>query len=414
LKQGVEDIQAIQHKIIANHEHRSAPLNLSFADVGLSRHGWLNHADKAGVSYSREQGDSESVPVSWADFGAKTMIHLAEKTLSLDGETLQQVAVAATMTEDFAAAQRLFARLLTADPQRVKNVTTYFERAQTGYQNSAEGSARTRFAASKALFKDRKFADGMQLLTGLQQELAANSSLQSLLKEVDRYRSTMRRQFQIDDAGNPITAFERLIRAVFGGEVKVDQSTGEIEACYDFSNIDQLRDWSIIEWFGKDSVKPDWRPGSGVMNCAGMNTILAWKFPVDDFSVTADVTYLDSSHRFVIYSCMNKEKPYGIWAWCREGRAKIWKGKVSDFGWYSSARFIWRPGEKAEVTFGYDGNSEFPFGIEVNHHTGVRGQLVRERGLIGFSFDGGRGTIGNVRIKGTLDPQQLKQLMDLR
>jgi hypothetical protein len=220
----------------------------------------------------------------------------------------------------------------------------------------------------------------------------------------------VRRQYQIDDVGNPITVFERTIRNVFAGDVTVDELTGNIEATYDFSTPEQLRDWSIVDYFGKESMKPDWRHTNSSMSCSGMNTILIWKFPLNALSISADMTFLDATHKVVIYTEMSKDKPYGTFAWCRDGQSRIGRGKVNDWGWFSKTRFIWRTGELANVAFSYDPDSKYPLDVEVNGECAVRGQFPHGRGQFGFCFDGGRGTITNVHIKGVLDMDQLKLL----
>jgi hypothetical protein len=410
LKKDVENIQTLQEKLLKTSESRNSFADIPLQDLGLQTKGYFKQATKTGICYAPAAGDDGTKCIPWNEFGARPMIRLVGRLLPSDGETLQQLSMAATTVEDYPAAQQFFSKLLTTDPQRVKNLTAYFDRAQTGYKNSAEGSARGQLTAAKALFTSRKFTEGMERLTALQQELASNSSLQSMLKEVGKYRSAMRRQYQIDDVGNPITLFERSIRNTFAGDVTVDEITGNIEATYDFTNPEQFRDWSIIDYFGKPSTKPDWRAADGGMSCSGMNTILAWKFPISISSISADMTFLDGTHRVVIYTEMTKEKPYGIYAWCRDGQSRIGRGKVSDWGWFCKNRFIWRTGEIANVAFNYDPDNKYPLEVRVNGESAVRGQFPHNRGQFGFCFDGGRGTVANVHIKGVLDPDQLKQL----
>ena len=393
------------------------PLSLPLSDIGVEKRGWIKRGSETGVSVSFASKNAPPTVMPWSDLGARAMLSLAEKLLNLhDGETLEQLAVAATVTEDYITAQGHFEALLRTAPGRVNSVAGYFERALSGYKNTAEGDATIRLKKAKDLVKKKKLTEAMPLLTALQKDLARDSALQELLTEVDKYRRHVRRRYQVDDEGNPITAFERKVRKVFGGDVRLDEGTGRIEVLYDFSEAAQIRDWLIVDDRLKPSSAGGWTVQGGACRCLGNGRLLMWRFPLLEFDVRADVIYLDQTYRkrTVIYSCMTKRNPWGVWAWCRNGEAKLDAGRLDNWGWYSSARFIWRPGEVATLHYRLDPRSAWPFRLTVNGQYAISGQERQEPGCIAFSFDFGRGSVDNVEIKGVLDRKLMRQIVGVR
>ncbi|MHC4200529.1 MAG: hypothetical protein ACYSU0_11100, partial [Planctomycetota bacterium] len=303
---------------------------------------------------------------------------------------------------------------------------SYFERAQSGYRSSAEGGARTRFKEAKNLVTRRKYKDAMGLLTDLQQDLARNSSLQDLLSEIDTYRRDLKRRKKVNDRGEPLSAFERKVRKAFGGDAKVDEETGQVEVLYDFSRSDQLKDWLVVSKFGQNTWKGRWSVSGGAAKCVAGNAILMWKFPISGFDLQADVTYYDRTDqkRVYVFSCLNKQNPYGVWSQCQRGHATLGSGDLSGWGWGfgwgwgGEPVFIWRPGEVATLRFTHDPARDYRFDFSVNGNNATMGNPysfyggppIVEKGSVGFSFSGGKGAVDNVLIKGTLDMEWFRKM----
>ncbi len=416
-KEDVEAVRLVWRRVVTALEKRGLPLALPFGEIGLEKKAWVKGGSEKAVLASAGSKNASPTPMPWSEFRARGVLRMAEKLLNLhDAESLKQVAVAATVAGDYIAAQAHFEKLLRMDPRRLNSVANYAERAFSGYRNTAEGGATIRFKEAKGLVKKKDFARAMSILAALQKDLAKNSTLQELLAEIDKYRRHVRRRYDIDDQGNPITAFERKVRKVFGGDVRLDEGSGKIEVLYDFSETAQLRDWLVVDGRMKPSSVGGWTVQSGACKCLGKGRLLMWRFPLIEFDVRADVVYEDRTGRVrtVIHSCMTKANPYGVWAWCRNGEARLNEGRVSSFGWYSSARFIWRPGEVAILHYRLDPRSAWPFRLTVNGQYAVSGQERQTPGCIAFNFDGGRGSVDNVEIKGVLDRKLMRQIVGVR
>jgi hypothetical protein len=336
------------------------------------------------------------------------MVHLGKKVLNMkDPEALEGLAIGATVVGDFMLAHAMFDELMSLAPERAAGVVGYFERAQSGYRSSAEGGAKIQFDEAKKLVRQRKFPEAMAILNELRKKLAENSSLKDYLNEVNDFRRKTMRRNRIDDEGKPISAFEKRVRAVFGGDVKLDEQSGAIEVVYDFEDKGQLRDWQIARQFEQIERKGGWTIMQGKAQCLGANkAMLVWKFPVSEFDIQADVTYRSQANRVVVCAGMSTQNPFGVWAWCKGGRARLGTGRISMYGWYSSARFIWRPGEVATLRF-IEGGDRYPYILTVNGDCAIAGRPFRKvvAGPVAFGFEGGKGTVDNVVIKGTLDMQ---------
>ena len=100
----------------------------------------------------------------------------------------------------------------------------------------------------------------------------------------------------------------------------------------------------------------------------------------------------------------------------RDGRRRPLHGH-GYYGYDSARRFIWRPGDVATLRFTHDPARAYRFLFTVNGTTATLGNpssyygtgRVSEKGSIGFSFDGGRGAVDNVFIKGRLDMDWFRQ-----
>ena len=425
LKEDMGHLKVFWRHLVTTLEGLNVKLGVEFAQLGIEGKGWVKGGGEKGVSVSLGTKSAAETTMSWGEFGAPAAVRLGTRTFNLaKSDNLQQLAVAATVAGDYVTAQPLFEKLLLAAPERVVAMASYFERAQSGYTSTAEGSANIRFKEAKGLVTKRKYKDAMGLLTGLQQDLARNSSLQDLLSEIDTYRRDLKRRKKVNDRGDPLSAFERKVRKAFGGDAKVDEETGRVEVLYDFSRSDQLKDWLVVGKFGQSTWKGRWSVSGGAAKCLAGNSILMWKFPISDFDVQADVTYHDRSDQKHVYvlSCLNKQNPMGVWAQCHRGYAMLGSGSLSGWGWGwgwgGDPDFIWRPGEVATLRFTHDPAKDYRFEFSVNGNNATMGTPysyfagppIVEKGSVGFSFSGGKGAVDNVLIKGTLDMEWFRQM----
>ncbi len=405
LRKDVTALDALWQRVIRVLEGLQMSMQHPLEEIGVDRKGWVLRGGPDGVRVAMDSKSAAPTLMAWAELGAAPMVRLGTKLLNMkDPEALEGLAVGATVAGDFMLAHAMFEQLLPLAPERLVAVAGYFERAQGGYRSSAEGSAKIRFDEAKKLVRQRKYAETMAALNDLRTDLAKNSSLQDYLREVNDFRRKTMRRKKIDDEGKPITAFEKRVRAMFGGDVKLDQQTGRIEVVYDFEDTGQLRDWLVARQFNQPEKKGGWTIMKGQARCMGQNSaMLVWKFPVSNFDIQADVTYESKRKRVAVCAGMSMRNPFGVWAYCRGGLARLNTGRLYMYGWWSTARFIWRPSEVATLRF-TESSGFYRYRLTVNGQHGISGNETGvEPGPVAFGFDGGRGTVDNVVIRGELD-----------
>jgi hypothetical protein len=367
---------------------------------------------KRGLTVRAKEDISAESTLPWSEFGAGATVRLGERLLNLtDGSRLEQLAMCATVVEDYITAHRLFERLMRTAPERLAGAAGYFERAETGYANTVEGGAEIGLERAKKLVRARDFRGAMKLLTELQKDLAKNSALRGLLKEVYAYRRSTQRRFRVNDDGDPMSEFEKKVQKVFGGDARLEEDTGDIEVTYDFSDRQQLKDWVVVHQFGQPALKAGWTVASGLARCMGKDRILMWKFPISDFDIEADLTYEDEVSNVFIYMYLTKKFPRSFYFTCRNGRARlVERHHLSWMYWYSGSTHIWRPGETATLRFTHDRDAPYPFALTVNGEYAVSGSVHPPRaGTFGLSFGGGAGTVDNVVVRGRLDIDWFKR-----
>jgi len=418
LKADIAQLQKLWLRLVATLGPLRTTLAVSFEDVGLEKKAWVRGGKITGALVSEGTQFATPTPVPWKEFGARAMVRLATHVLAMqDGANLEKIGVAATVAGDYVCAHDTFDRLLTTDPERAVAVADYFARAEDGYKASSEGSATIRFDRAKTLMRARQVKEAVQLLVGLQQDLAKNSANIEFLQEVDDYRRKIMREEGVNENGDKLSAFERKVRAAFGGDAKLDEQTGHLEVFYDFSRASQLRDWMVANLFNQPSMRGQWGVSNGRAVCRGGMRFLQWKFPITEFDISADIVYQDrtNKHRVIIQSCMNKDNVNGVWASYQAGRAMLGSGSLRAWGWYGyPAGIVWRPGEVATVRFSHTSGDAYPFQMTINGTYAVSGQPFsfyyrrnrpENRGAIAFNFDQGAGWIDNVSITGTIDLQ---------
>jgi hypothetical protein len=140
--------------------------------------------------------------------------------------------------------------------------------------------------------------------------------------------------------------------------------------------------------------------------------MLIWRFPISDFDVHADMTYEDESKGVILSACMSRAAPDGASVCFKNGYAH--RNWGSSYGYYyitysgsSRPRVIWRPGEVATLRFtpwkGYRDYFRLTVNGEYAGYTYIYKTADVRPGNVAFGFDGGRGTVDNVVIKGKLD-----------
>jgi urease gamma subunit len=392
---------------------RIVEMKIPLEELGVQKKAWVKRGRKEGLSVSMGDLNAEMTTMAWSEFGLRATLRLGERVLNLQsGEHLELLAIAATIGEDYIIAENAFTKLLRADPVRAKAITAYFVRAQGGYIASAEGQARTKLKVVKELIQQKNFKEGLALLASVQNEIARDSALVKTVVELHQYRREVLRRNAVDDVGEPISPFEAKMRRLFGGDVKVDEKTGQIEAYYDFGDRTQLRDWMVSSSFEKPATPAKWNLVAGKVEClskAPPSQLLQWRIPISDFSVQADMVYQDVEGRVIIRTGMTKAHPNGLaWFWCRNGHAFVQTVRMR---WYTLDSFIWRPGETAAVQFSYTPDAPYPYMMTVNGKYAISGDLPRVSGAFAFDFAGGKGSVDNVRIKGKLDMDWLRTVL---
>jgi hypothetical protein len=238
------------------------------------------------------------------------------------------------------------------------------------------------------------------------------------LKEVNDYRRTLMLKSKLNDRGLPLSPFEKNVRAVFGGDVKLDEQTGKIEVLYDFSNSRQLRDFGIAFRYGQwKKSSAGFQVAKGQLFALGKRLNVYWRFPVKDVDVQVDVTYFGEYGRFDV-SVHNNDERYGsITGGFSDGEAGYvsrYSGRLYSYSssYRKTGSMIWRAGETATVRMKlserWSGYYDMFFNGDWVAYTYPYSDNPQP-GAIGFGFDGGRGAIDNVRIRGTLDMQWFKE-----
>lgn len=409
LKRDIAALETCWQRVIKGLQALLMTMHRPLEELGIDRKGWVLRGGRGGLQVAMGTRNAPPTLMSWSDLGAAPMVRLGEKLLNMkDPADIETLAIGATVAGDFMLAHAMFEALLPLAPERVIELAGYFERAQSGYSSSAEGGAKLRFDRAKKLARQRSFPEAMAIVNELRTELAKNSSLREYLREVNAFRRKTMRRYRIDDDGRPISAFQKKVRKLFGGDVKLDENTGEIEVVYDFEDKAQLRDWIIARQFGQPASKGGWTIMNRKARCLGRDAYLMWKFPVSEWDVQADITYEDTGKAVVVCGGMHQLAPLGAAASIRNGRASNHYYRGFFFGGLMRrGGVIWRAGEAATVRFRpWPGDPGY-YLVEINGefagYTYDRYDRVAKPGPMAFGFGGGRGTVDNVMIKGVLD-----------
>jgi len=427
LAEDVRSLKRLHAKVIDAVTARQMRLDVPFSELGLKKTGWLLRGDADGLDVAIGSKSSPKKRWSWGDLGAKGMVLLGSRFVTANNvEWTELVAVGATITEEYTIAHELFGKLLTLAPERANRLTGHFQRATSGYKSSGEGRTTIQMSEAKNLVRKRKYEEAFVLLNGLRKSLASNSAMVDELHEVNDYRRELMFKKGLNERGAPLSLFEKKVRAAFGGDVKLDEDTGRIEVFYDFSDKRQFRDFGIAQLYGQ------WKRSSagfaiskGQLRVLGKKLNIFWKFPVADPDVQVDVTYQTKRGRFEL--SINNVKPgtdrrgmYGGIGFYGNNRTTAgfnqWEaGRVSPYSGniYSSSssssqkktRMFWRAGETATLSLKPSSYSSSRSDLYFN------GDWVgycydssdSPAGGIGFGFNGGKGVIDNIRIRGRLD-----------
>jgi len=427
LAEDVRSLRRLHAKVIDAVTARQIGLDIPFSELGLKKTGWLLRGDADGLDVAIGSKSSPKKRWSWGDLGAKGMVLLGSRFVTANNvEWTELVAVGATITEEYTIAHDLFGKLLTMAPERANKLTGHFQRATSGYKSSGEGRTTIQMSEAKNLVRKRKYEEAFVLLNGLRTSLASNSAMVDKLREVNDYRRELMFKKGLNERGAPLSLFEKKVRAAFGGDVKLDEDTGRIEVTYDFADKRQLRDFGIAYLYGQ------WRRSSsgfaiskGQLHALGKKYNVFWKFPVRDPDVQVDVTYLTKKGRFEL--SINNKKPgtgggggmYGGYGYggvdrtiagfnqWEAGRVSPYSGEIYSYSssYREKTRMLWRAGEPATVRLMPSSTSSSRSDLYFN------GDWVgycydygeSEGGGIGFGFNGGKGSIDNIVIRGRLD-----------
>jgi hypothetical protein len=386
-----------------------SPISLSepLATYGIEKEGILLNGNAEGVTVVLGAKTSPRTKWPWSAFGAKAMVRLASRyTRGAQADWVEMVAVGATITEDFVLAHELFGRLLTLAPERATKLVGYFARATSGYRASAQGSTQLALNEAKKLIKAKDYVEAFKRLSQIREALASNSALVDKLKEVNNFRLETMLRNKLNGEGKPLSAFERKCRAVFGGDVKLDEKTGKIEVLYDFSNARQLHDFLIGFQYGQWR-NAGWAVSGGRVTSLAKNLNLFWKFPITDVDVQAEVIYNTPGGRCEL-SVQNNADIYDLaTGGFTNGAAGIVSPRSNRLYRRDRGRAaIWRPGEAATLRIKASSYSPDFFDLYFNGdriaYTYSWAEAPRP-GAVAFGFDSGTGSIDNLLIRGTLD-----------
>jgi len=424
LAEDVRSLRRLHAKVIDALTLRQVSLDIPFSELGLKKTGWLIRGNADGLDVIVGDKKSPKTRWSWGDLGARGMVLLGKRFVTANNaEWTELVAVGATIVEEYIIAHELFGKLLIMAPERANRLTGHFQRATSGYKSSGEGRTAIQLSEAKNLVRKRKYEEAFVLLNGLRTSLASNSEMVDKLHEVNDYRRGLMLKKGLNERGLPISLFEKKVRAAFGGDVKLDEDTGRIEVTYDFSDKRQLRDFGIAYLYGQ------WKRSSsgftiskGQLHALGRKLNVFWKFPVAQPDVQVDVTYYTKKGRFEL--SINNQKPgsgggglyggYGMYDRTIAGFNQWEAGRVSSYSGqiysYSSsfrekASMLWRPGEPATLRlmpseFSSSRSDLFFNGDWVGY---CYDYGESKGGGIGFGFNGGKGAIDNIVIRGRLD-----------
>jgi hypothetical protein len=414
LEELAADIRALQKlkgKLIEALELSPVSLSEPLATYGIEKEGFLLGGNAEGVTVVLGAKTSPRTKWQWSAFGAKAMVRLASRyTRGAQADWVEMVAVGATITEDFMLAHELFGRLITLAPERATNLIGYFARATTGYRSSAQGHTQLALDEAKKLIRAKDYVEAFKLLGEIREELASNSAMVDKLKEVNDFRLETMLRYKLNGEGAPLNAFEKKCRAVFGGEVKLDEQTGKIEVLYDFSNARQLHDFQIGVYYGQWR-NSGWTVSGGRVASLGKDLNLFWKFPITDVDVQAEVIYNTPDGRCELSVQNNANRLDVAIGGFADGLAGYVSQRTNRLYSYGYTReevspIIWRPGEAAtlRITTSHYGPDYFNlyFNGDLVAYTYSWADAPRP-GSVAFSFDGGTGSIDNILIRGTLD-----------
>jgi hypothetical protein len=286
-----------------------ATAQVSFESLGLTGDKVVMRANDSGLIVGPAGStEPQCMILSWQKAGARAMVRLAAEMYRISKGKVAETAVAAVIVGDHATAFRLFEDLMKTAPERLAESNEYFLRAQEGYAASYAGLAENRMRAARAAVDRKDFPAAMKAIDALCADLARDSTLEKKYLDVKAFRSEVMWKNDVDGEGRPISLFDRKIRRVFGGDVKLDEATGRITAEYDFDEERDAKDWT----------RPGgWTYKDGKMQCsssalrgmlpanAGAKDMLTWNFPVQDASVTAKMTRSDGDRDFTSYIALN-------------------------------------------------------------------------------------------------------------
>jgi hypothetical protein len=234
------------------------------------------------------------------------------------------------------------------------------------------------------------------------------------LQEVNDYRRDLMLRSKLNDRGLPLSAFEKKVRSVFGGDVKLDEETGRIEVLYDFSHSRQLHDFGIAYRYGQwKKTGGGFQVARGQLFALGKRLNVYWRFPITDVDIQLDATYYDEGGRLEL-SVHNNEERYDLstcgFADGEAGYVSSYSRSLYSYGFYDEERppMIWRPGEQAALRVKAADKGADYFDLFFNgDYVGYTYSFSDSPrpGAVGFGFNGGKGSIDNVLIRGKLDMQ---------
>ncbi|MHC4250677.1 MAG: MCP four helix bundle domain-containing protein [Planctomycetota bacterium] len=415
----VRSLQRLHAKVIDALKLSQVRLEEPLGDLGIEKKdGWLLGGDAEGLDVVLGEKSAPKTRWSWSEFGAKAMVRLGGRFVrGNNAEWTELVAVGATITEDHVLAHDLFGKLLVLAPERVTGLTGYFERATSGYKSSSEGQTAIRLGEAKNLVRKRRFEEAFALINEVRTDLASNSAMVEKLREVNDHRRKLMLRNKLNHLGKALSPFEKKVRAAFGGDVMLDEATGRIEVLYDFSDSRQLRDFGIAYLYGQwKKSSSGFQVAKGQLYALGKRLKVFWRFPVKDVDVQVDVTYFDQGGQFHLSVHNNDERYDSTTGGFADGEAG-YVSRYSGLYSYSSsfrerAPMIWRPSETATVRMKQSEDGFDCFDLFFNGDYVAYAYCWSDApgpGAIGFGFNGGKGAIDNILIRGTLDMQWFRE-----